>query len=80
MPYVRSHDAQRHQLVNIAEAVLVRVSIRTKDLHRSAPRRAAIGSARAQAEAVGRRVVGEPWLVGDLGGEQVELVWLAGRD
>ncbi len=66
--------------MNIAEAVLVRVSIKTKDLHRATPRSAAIRSAWAQAEAVGRRVVGEPWIEGDLGGEQVELVWLAGRE
>ncbi len=66
--------------MNIAEAILVRVSIKTKDLHRAAPRRAAIERARTQAEGVGRQVVGQPWIQGDLGGEQVELVWMAGRD
>lgn len=66
--------------MNIADAVLVRVVIKCKDLHRSVPRHAAIESARRQARAVGRRVVGEPWIEGNLGGEQVELVWLAGRD
>ncbi len=66
--------------MNIAEAVLVRVPIKTKDLHRATPRYSATGSAWAQAEAVGRRVVGEPWIEGDLGGDQVELAWLASRD
>ncbi len=65
--------------MNIAETVLVRVPIKTKDLHRATPRYGAIRSAWAQAEAVGRQVVGEPWIEGDLGGDQVELVWLAGR-
>ncbi len=66
--------------MNIAEAVLVRVPIKTKDLHRATPRYAAIVSARAQAQEVGCEVVGQPWLEGDLGGEQVELIWLASRD
>ncbi len=66
--------------MNIAEAILVRVPIKTKDLHRATPRHAAIRSARAQAEALGRRVVGEPWIEGDLGADQVELAWLASRD
>ncbi len=66
--------------MNIAEAVLVRVPIKTKDLHRATPRYAAIVSARAQAQAVGREVVGQPWIEGDLAGDQVELAWLASRD
>ncbi len=66
--------------MTIADAVVIRVPIETKHLHRAVPRYAAIESARAQAQAVGRRVVGEPRIQGDLGGEQVELVWLASRD
>jgi hypothetical protein len=80
MSYLRPHDGRRDQLMNIAEAILVRVPIKTKDLHRAVPRYAAILSARTQAQAAGCEVVGDPWIEGDLGGDQVHLVWLAGRD
>ena len=80
MPVLRDHDddAAGH-LVSRADVVVVRVSITTKGLHRSPARRSALEHAAAQTEALGHRLVGEPWIEGDLGGDQVELVWSATR-
>lgn len=79
MPELPACDDPPVQLVTTTDVVRIRVPITTENLHRAAARYAAISGALAQAEAVGRRLVGGPWIEGDLGGDQVELVRWAGQ-
>lgn len=53
----------------------VHVTVRTSLMHTRPARQSAVREAEAAAAQRGRRIVGEPWLVGALAGEYVDLVW-----